>query len=61
MIGEPHLVHLYVLKLQGERLFTLDNLVVPSPEAPSFPSIGDDQHGLIFWQSVIDMVSHNNQ
>lgn len=61
MIGEPHLVRLYVLKLQAERSFSLDNLVVPSSEAPNLPSIGDHQHGLIFWQSVIDMISQNNQ
>ena len=57
MTGEPRLIHLYVLKLQAERLFSLDSLVVHSSEAPTLPSIGDHQHGLIFWQSVIDMMS----
>jgi hypothetical protein len=52
--------HLYVLKLQAERLFSLDDLVVPSSEAPNFPFIGDHQHGLIFWQSIIGVILQDN-
>lgn len=61
MTGEPRLIHVYVAKLQAERLFSLDDVVDLSLEAPSFPSIGDHQHGLIFWQSVIDMIQLNDQ
>jgi hypothetical protein len=56
VIGEPRLIHVYVLKLQAERLFSLDDLGDLSLEALKCLSIGGHEYGLIFWQSVIDMI-----